>query len=274
MARAALEMSAHDLAARRSEQSLAAFLGGTRDRVETGIVLGMPADPSALAPQVTAAVDAGYRRIKLKVAPGADAALVDVARRAAGPAFDLSVDANGSYTVDDTPALQRLEAFELVMIEQPLPAGDLAGSASLQRVLATPICLDESIRGPEDAAAMVRLGAGRIINIKPGRVGGHGPARRIHDFAVANGVPVWCGGMLESGVGRAHNVALASLPGFTLAGDLSPSSRYWERDLVTPEWTMRDGALTVPRDRPGIGVDVDVDYVESAAVRRARLTGR
>jgi O-succinylbenzoate synthase len=177
-------------------------------------------------------------------------------------------DANNAYALADADTLAALDAFGLMMIEQPLAHDDLLRHASLQRRLKTPICLDESITSVERAEDMLALGAGRIVNIKPGRVGGFQQSIAIHDVCARHGVPVWCGGMLESGVGRAYNVALASLPNFTKPGDLSPSARYWERDVVTPEWTMSaDGTVTVPLDRPGLGVDVDVNRIDDLTVR-------
>ena len=172
------------------------------------------------------------------------------------------MDANAAYTLEDTPQLTQLDGFGLVMIEQPLAAGDLVRHAELQRTLSTAICLDESITSVEDAEDMISLGSGKIVNIKPGRVGGHASAIAIHDFCHKSRVPVWCGGMLESGIGRGHNVALASLPNFSLPGDVSPSARYWEQDIVSPEWRMNKGLVTVPLDRPGIGVTVDIDRVD------------
>lgn len=268
MAKAAVEMAAWELEARREQRPLAQLLGGRRARVETGISLGIQESPEALRLRVEAARAAGYRRVKVKIAPGADVAFVAAARAALGPDFPLSVDANSAYTLEDAEQLKALERFDLVMLEQPLGADDLVRHARLQQMLQTPLCLDESITSVERAEDMVALGSGRIINIKPGRVGGLASARAIHDFAQAHGIPVWCGGMLESGVGRAHNVALASLPNFCLPGDLSPSARYWERDIVHPEWVMENGTLQVPLDRPGMGVEVDRDFVDHLTVRR------
>ena len=267
MAKAAVEMAGWDLAARQQGVALARLLGGRRDRVEAGIALGMAESPAALAERAAAAVAEGYRRVKVKVAPGEDLAFAVAAREAVGEGFPLAFDANGSYCLDDLGALQGLDALHPVMLEQPLDPDDLTGHARLQGLLACPVCLDESITSAARAGDAIALRAGRIINVKPGRVGGHAAARAIHDLASGAGLPVWCGGMLETGVGRAHNVALASLPGFTLPGDLSPSRRYWARDVVDPEWEMHDGTLRVPLDRPGIGVEVDRDLVESITVR-------
>jgi O-succinylbenzoate synthase len=181
-------------------------------------------------------------------------------------------DANSAYMPGDAGHLQQLDAFNLIMIEQPLSRDDLLRHAELQRRLTTPLCLDESITSVDRAEDMIALGSGRIINIKPGRVGGFAVSKGIHDLCHRNAIPVWCGGMLESGVGRAHNVALASLPNFTLPGDLSPSARYWTRDVVSPEWTMdADGMVHVPLDKPGIGVTVDMNFVDQITVRREVL---
>lgn len=201
-------------------------------------------------------------------------AFVSAVREAVGADIELMVDANCAYQPEDTETLARLDAFDLIMIEQPLEPEDLVRHAALQRRLQTPICLDESITSPARAEDMIALGAGRIVNIKPGRVGGFTASRAIHDVCAAHDVPVWCGGMLESGIGRAHNVALASLPNFRLPGDVSPSARYWERDIVTPEWTMADGRVTVPRNRAGLGVDIDIDRIEDLTVRTEVLNGR
>ncbi|UCE30136.1 MAG: o-succinylbenzoate synthase, partial [Burkholderiales bacterium] len=239
--------------------------------VAAGISLGIQQQPEQLAQRAVEAVRRGYRRIKLKVQPGADVSFVEAVRRAVGDQVALSVDANAAYTLEDGDTLRRLDQLGLQMIEQPLAADALTHHAELQRQLDTPICLDESICSLQRAEEMVTLGAGKIINIKPGRVGGFTAAVAIHDLAAAYDIPVWCGGMLEGGIGRAHNVALASLPNFTLPGDLSPSERYWERDIVRPPWTMADGALTVPWDQPGMGVAVDEDYIEELTARRETL---
>ena len=273
MASATLEMGMWELAARAAGVPLARLLGGLRDTVEVGISLGIQASPAALVERATAAAGAGYRRIKLKIGPGRDIAYVAAVREALGDDVVLTVDANSAYTPADSDHLSRLDAFGLAMIEQPLEAGDLVRHAALQRRLRTALCLDESITSAARAEDMIALGSGRIVNIKPGRVGGLGESRRIHDVCVAAGVPVWCGGMLESGVGRGYNVALASLPGFTLPGDISPSARYWERDVVVPEWTMTDGLVRVP-EGAGTGVEVDAGRVDDLTIRREVLLAR
>jgi O-succinylbenzoate synthase len=272
MAKAAVEMGCWDVAARQAGVPLARLLGGTRERVAAGISIGIQESPAALVARALAARAEGYRKIKVKIRPGADVEYVRAAREALGPEAALMADANSAYAPGDAEHLARLDAFGLTMLEQPLGQDDLVRHAELQRRLTTPICLDESITSVDRAADMIALGSGRIVNVKPGRVGGFAAARAIHDLCREHGIPVWCGGMLESGVGRAHNVALASLPNFSLPGDLSPSARYWARDIVHPEWTMDgSGMVRVPLDRPGIGVDVDVERVAALSVRTAEL---
>jgi O-succinylbenzoate synthase len=274
MARAAIEMAAWDLAAHRTGLSLSTALGGTRSRVAVGISLGLQQAPDRLAALAAEAASAGYRRVKIKIAPGRDIQDIAAARTAIGDDFPLSADANAAYRPEDTDHLRQLDAFGLVMLEQPFGHEDLVRHAVLRRTLATPLCLDESISSPERAADMVALRSAAIINIKPGRVGGLAASLAIHELGLHHDIPVWCGGMLETGIGRAHNVALASLPGFELPGDLSPSARYWERDIVHPEWTMQDGTLEVPLDRPGIGVEIDTDFLDHCTVRREELVAR
>ena len=272
MAKAAIEMGCWGIAARLRQTSLARMIGGERERVATGISIGIQRDPDALVQRAQRAHADGYRKIKLKIQPGADVELVRAVRAALPKDTALMADANSAYTLGDTPHLAQLDEFGLIMIEQPLHRDDLVRHAALQRQLRTPICLDESITDVTRCEDMIALGSGKIVNIKAGRVGGIGVSRRIHDLCAANGIPVWCGGMLESGVGRAYNVALASLPNFTLPGDLSPSARYWEQDVVTPEWTMDElGMVTVPRDALGIGVTVDRARVDNLTVRREDL---
>jgi len=267
MAKAAIEMGAWALCAQRDGISLSRLLGGTRTGIETGISIGIQSSPDALVERAGRAIREGYHKIKLKIEPGHDVEFVGAVRRAF-PDAPLMADANNAFTLRDTDRLQELDAFNLIMIEQPLAFDDIIRHAQLQRVLKTPICLDESITSVEKAEDMIAVGAGRIINIKPGRVGGFEQSRAIHDLCRDNGIPVWCGGMLESGVGRAYNVALASLPNFTIPGDLSPSARYWTEDVVTPEWTMSpDGIVGVPADKPGIGVDVNVARIDDLTVR-------
>ena len=271
MAKAALEMGAWGLEAEILGTSLATLLGGERRQVAVGVSLGIEDTPEALVQRVHQAVEAGYRKIKLKIAPGSDVEFVRAVRHAVGPQVPLMVDANAAYDEADTARLKELDAFDLTMVEQPLDREDLLRHARLQERLETPICLDESITSEDRAEDMIGLKAGRVINIKPGRVGGFTPSLAIHDRARNAGIPVWCGGMLESGIGRAYNVALASLPNFTMPGDLSPSRRYWDEDIVDPEWTMSsDGLVTVPWRSPGIGVQVRRSRVESLTIREER----
>jgi len=275
MAKAALEMGMWALAATEEGLSLSQRLGGTRERIPTGISLGIQASPDALVERAKAAFAQGYRKIKLKIQPGQDVEYVRAVRAALGPEVHLMADANSAYTLRDADHLAQLDAFDLIMIEQPLGRDDIVRHAKLQRRLKTRLCLDESITDADRAEDMIELGSGKIINIKPGRVGGFTVSKAIHDICERNSIPVWCGGMLESGIGRSHNVALASLPNFSLPGDLSPSARYWERDVVIPEWTMdADGMVRVPRDTPGIGITVDVGRVEDLTVKREALESR
>ena len=271
MAKAAIEMGVWGLEATQLDMSLSKLLGGTRREIDVGISLGIQKTPDALAARVTAALADGYRKVKIKIMPGADVQFVQAARDAAGPAAPLMADANNAYTLDDSDRLAALDELNLMMIEQPLAWDDLVRHAELQRRLKTPICLDESITSLDRARDMITLQSGRIVNIKPGRVGGLASSIAIHDFCESNGIPVWCGGMLESGIGRAYNVALASLSNFVKPGDVSPSSRYWERDIVTPEWTMTNrGTMLVP-EGTGLGVDVDRDRIENLTVRATTI---
>ena len=267
MAKAAVEMGMWGLAATIAGEPLARFIGGTRAEIATGISLGIQATPEALIEKVRAALAEGYRKVKIKIEPGHDVPWLRAVREAVGPDAHLMADANSAYSPADADRLAALDNLRLMMIEQPFSHDDLVRHAALQARLRTPVCLDESITSLERAQDMVALGSGRIVNIKAGRVGGYASALAIHDFCQENGVPVWCGGMLESGIGRAYNVALASLPNFTLPGDVSPSARYWARDVVTPEWTMDRGMVRVPLDRPGIGVEIDVERIRALTVR-------
>ncbi len=275
MAKAALEMGCWAIAAEQAEMPLARLIGGTRERIATGISLGIQRDVHALIAKAEEALAAGYQKVKIKIAPGRDVDWVRAVRTAVGHDAHLMADANNAYTLADTDRLLALDDLGLMMIEQPLAWDDLVRHAELQRKLRTPLCLDESIVSLERAQDMVTLEAGRIVNIKPGRVGGFTASLRIHDYCESVGVPVWCGGMLESGIGRAYNVALASLPNFTLPGDLSPSARYWAQDVVTPEWTMdAEGMVQVPLGMSGIGVTVDRKRIESLTVRAEELRAR
>ena len=273
MAKAGVEMGAWGLAATLADEALSRFIGGTRPSVDVGISLGIQASPGKLVAKAAAAHAEGYRKIKIKIEPGHDVEWVRAVREALGPGAHLMADANNAYTLDDADHLAGFDALDLIMIEQPLAWDDLVRHAALQKRLKTPVCLDESITSLERAQDMVALGSGRIVNIKPGRVGGFSSAIAIHDFCEEQRIPVWCGGMFESGIGRAYNVALASLPNFTIPGDVSPSARYWAQDIVSPEWVMHDGRMRVPLENAGIGVAVDEERIRALTVRHEVLRG-
>jgi O-succinylbenzoate synthase len=261
MAKAGLELAFMDLLAQVNEQSLSALIGGELKRVDVGVSLGIQPTISRLLERVERYLNLGYQRIKLKIKPGWDLDVVDEVRRKY-PEILLSVDANSAYTFDDAEHLKQLDQFNLLMIEQPLPHDDLMDHARLQELMTTALCLDESIVNLRQARMALELDSCRIINIKVGRVGGYSEALGIHDLCVSRRIPVWCGGMLESGIGRAHNIALASLRGFTLPGDISASSRYFERDIISPEVVVaEDGTVAVP-DGKGLGFEVDVDFIK------------
>jgi O-succinylbenzoate synthase len=267
MAKASLEMAVWELWARREGVPLRRVLGGEKTEIEAGVSVGLQEDEAALVRKVETEIAAGYRRIKIKIKPGHDAALVRALRTRFGH-VPLMVDANSAYTLDDVAVLRELDPMGLMMIEQPLAWSDIVDHAALQRELRTPICLDESIRSPDDARHALDLGACRVINIKAGRVGGFTTSLAIHDLCRARGVPVWCGGMLESGIGRLANVHLQTLPGFSLPGDTSASARYFEEDLVDPPVVVTaDGRIAVP-EGPGIGHDIVWPRVERATVTR------
>ncbi len=256
MAKAALEMAVLDAELRADGRSFAELLGVTRDRVPSGVSVGIHPTIDALLAAVSGYLDDGYARIKLKIEPGWDLEPVAAVRDLIGPEVPLQVDANAAYTRRDTEHLRRLDELDLLLIEQPLPEDDLLGHARLAEAIATPVCLDESITSATVAADAIELGAAEVVNIKAGRVGGYLAARRIHDLCRRLGIPVWCGGMLETGIGRAANVALAALDGFTLPGDVSASGRFWARDIVTEPIEVVDGHVAVPRG-PGFGVQLD-----------------
>jgi o-succinylbenzoate synthase len=274
MAKAAVEMAAWDLFARQERRPLAELLGGSQAIIASGIAsgvsIGIQDSLERLVDRVEAELAAGYRRIKIKIKPGWDLEAVSLLRDRCG-SVPLMVDANAAYTLEDADHLAGLDEFKLMMIEQPLEYDDLRDHARLQSRLETPICLDESLHTPRLAEEALDIGACRVINIKPGRVGGHMQSIRMHDIAVAHNTPVWHGGMLESGIGRAHNIHLSTLPGFTLPGDVAASRRYFAPDLIDPEIDVRpDGTIAVPCG-PGVGVNIISDRVASATVERSEL---
>jgi o-succinylbenzoate synthase len=267
MAKAGVENALWDIEAQQKRLPLAKLVGGSWDEIRCGVSLGIRENPEALVKKVAEEVGNGYQRIKLKIKPGKDLEYVAAARKEF-PETQLSVDANSAYTLEDTEHLQKLDAFHLLMIEQPLRWDDIHSHAKLQKQIETAICLDECINSVNDAQAAIESGACRIINIKLGRVGGHSSARKVHDMCWQNNIPVWCGGMLEAGVGRAHNIAMSSLPNFTLPGDVSASARYWDEDIIDPEVEVTpQGTIRVPTT-PGLGYKVKRELVEKLTVRK------
>ena len=270
MAKAGLEAAVWDAEAKQKGMPLAKLLGGVRDAVASGVSIGIKDSLEQLLRAVEVELEAGYQRIKIKIKPGYDLRAVEHLRKAL-PRIKLMVDANSAYTLDDARLLKKLDAFYLMMIEQPLGWDDLYSHVKLQRELQTPICLDECIHSVEQARAAIELGACRIVNIKLGRVGGYTAARKVHDLCRSGNVPVWCGGMLESGIGRAHNIALSTLLNFTLPGDVTASKRYWVEDIIEPEVTVSaEGTIRVPAE-PGIGFAPRRDLIEKLTVRREVL---
>jgi O-succinylbenzoate synthase len=264
MAKAALEGAIWDLYAKRENLSLSRAIGGEKTKIPVGVSIGIQPDVSGMLKQVERFLSEGYQRMKVKIMPGFDVDVIAAIRREFG-GIPLMADANSAYTLQDVDRLKQLDEFDLMMIEQPLAHDDIIDHATLQKQLKTPICLDESIHTPEDARKAIELGSCRIINIKVGRVGGLSLSKQIHDLCVQNRIPVWCGGMLESGVGRAHNIAITTLPGFTLPGDTSGSNRYWFEDIIQPEVVVENGFIQVP-DRPGIGYEVDRKRLDARTV--------
>ena len=271
MARAGLELACWDLFAKAQNSSLKALLDGVRDRVPVGVSIGIQPTPAQLVKVVEGHVAAGYQRIKIKIKPGTDIEPLSAVRQAF-PTIRMMADANSAYRLEDAPTLRELDALNLMMIEQPLGYDDIFDHSQLQRQLTTPICLDESIHTLQDARLALELDSGRIINMKVGRVGGYTEARAIHDLCLSKHIPVWCGGMLESGIGRAHNLALSSLPGFTLPGDVSASERYYREDIVDPPAVLEsDGTIQVPTNGPGIGVTLRDDVLARYTLATERI---
>lgn len=259
MAKAALEQAAWDLYAKQNKVSLSKLLGGTQAKIKSGVAVGLQ-PISELISTIEKYIEDGYQRVKLKIKPGQEYDLIKEVRQAF-PDLQIMVDANSAYTFDDLEKLKALDEFNLLMIEQPLASDDIVDHRRLQQELTTPICLDESIVTYDDARKAIELSSCKVINVKMGRVGGLYEAKRIHDLCKEKGVSVWCGGMLETGIGRAHNIALASLEHFTIPGDISASSRYWEEDIINPEVVVDNGFIDVP-NLPGIGYTVDYKKLE------------
>jgi O-succinylbenzoate synthase len=272
MAKAAVETACWDLESKRAGVSLWKHLGGTREEIPCGVSIGIQDSPDLLLEKIEKELNAGYQRIKIKIKPGWD---IDVVRRVREryPEILLTADANSAYTLSDVALFKALDEFNLMMIEQPLAHDDMFDHAELQKQIKTQICLDESVHSAEDARHAIDIGACRIINVKLGRVGGHAEAKRVENVCRSAAVPVWCGGMLESGIGRAHNIAMATLAGFTLPGDVSASERYWKEDIIEPPVTVTSrGTITVPNG-PGIGFGVNQSRIDRLTVRSERITG-
>lgn len=271
MAKGGVECALWDAEAKLKKVPLWKLLGGTRQEIVCGVSLGIRENADSLVARVAAELSSGYQRIKLKIKPGKDIDFVAAVRKYF-PDILLSVDANSAYTLDDVAHLQELDHFSLLMIEQPLAWDDIFSHARLQSQLRTALCLDECINHPHDAESAIELHACEIINIKLGRVGGHSAARKVHDVCARKSVPVWCGGMLESGIGRLHNMAMSTLPGFTLPGDVSASSRYWDQDIVEPEVTVSArGTISAPLG-PGIGHHIKRELIDQLTVRTETWT--
>lgn len=264
MAKSAVEGAIWDLYAKRNKMTLAHALGGEKDKIEVGISIGIHENMADLVETVRDFIEEGYKRIKVKIKPGHDIGVLRELRRNF-PDVPLMADANSAYTLDDIELLKQLDEFNLTMIEQPLASDDIIDHAQLQKQLKTAICLDESILSIEDTRKAIELGSTQVINVKIGRVGGLTEAKKIHDYCMEKNIPVWCGGMLESGIGRAHNIALTTLPNFILPGDTAGSSRYWEKDIISPEVIVENGFITVPTAY-GIGYEPDSKTMDSYTV--------
>ena len=270
MAKAAIETACWDLEAKRSRVPLWQHLGGVQKEIPSGVSIGIQDSPESLLEKVDKELRAGYQRIKIKIKPGWD---LDIVRRvrARFPDIRLMCDANSAYTLSDVPLFKALDEFNLMMIEQPLAYTDMFDHAELQKQIKTPICLDESVRTPEDAKHAIELGACRIINVKLGRMGGHAQAKRGESIARERNIPVWCGGMLESGVGRAHNIAMATLAGFTLPGDVSASARYWKEDIIEPAVKVTSQGTIIAPEKPGIGFQINRARIDRLTVRSEQV---
>ena len=270
MAKATIETACWDLEAKRAGKPLWQHLGGVQKEIPCGVSIGIQDSPAILLEKIEKELAAGYQRIKIKIKPGWDLNIVEQVR-ARFPDIRLMGDANSAYSLADVELFRKLDRFNLIMIEQPLAHNDIFDHAELQKEIRTPICLDESIHSVEDATHAIQLGSGRIVNVKLGRVGGHAEAQRVEAVCRENGIPVWCGGMLESGIGRAHNIAMATLAGFTMPGDISASTRYWEEDIIEPAVTVTSkGTILVPH-KPGIGYDVNLSRIEQLTVRKENV---
>lgn len=272
MAKAALETAVWEMEARRANLPLWKHLGGVQTEIPCGVSIGIQDTYEQLVDKIEQELAAGYQRIKIKIKPGWDARIVERVR-ARFPTIQLMVDANSAYTLFDAALFRALDEFRLMMIEQPLAHDDMSDHAELQAQIQTPVCLDESIHSSDDARKAIAMRACRIVNVKLGRVGGHAEARRTEQVCRERGAPVWCGGMLESGIGRAHNIALSTIEGFTLPGDVSASSRYWSEDIIEPAVTVTPRGTIIPPEGAGIGYEINLKRIESLTVRQENFTG-
>jgi len=270
MAKAAIENAVWDLEARTLGVPLWKHLGGVHSEISCGVSIGIQSSPAVLIEKIEQELAAGYQRIKIKIKPGWDLDIIKQVRERFSDIL-LMGDANSAYTLADVPLFQELDQFDLMMLEQPLAHDDIFDHAELQKQIKTPVCLDESIRSSADARNAIALGAGRIINVKLGRVGGHTQAKQVEQVCRENNIPVWCGGMLESGIGRAHNIAMATLAGFMLPGDVSASARYWSEDIIDPEVTVSpQGTITAPAG-PGLGFEVNLSRIDRVTIRKETI---
>ncbi len=270
MAKAALETACWDLEAKRADIPLWKHLGGAQSEIACGVSIGIQDTIEALLEKIELELDAGYQRIKIKIKPGWDVNVLEKVR-ARFPEIHLMGDANSAYSLADAPLFRAMDEFDLMMIEQPLAYDDMLDHAELQKQVKTPICLDESIRTPADAVHAIQMNACRIINVKLGRVGGHREAQSVERICRERNIPVWCGGMLESGIGRAHNIAMATLAGFTLPGDVSASARYWAEDIIEPPVTVTANGTIIAPDAPGIGFEIKRERIEKLTVRKESI---
>ena len=270
MSKAGIETACWDLEAKKRGVPLWRHIGGVKNEIECGVSIGIQDSVEQLFGKIQTELDAGYRRIKIKIAPHWDYDVIKQVRKQFGNIL-LMGDANSAYTLDDIDLFQRMDEFELMMFEQPLSHDDMLDHSKLQARIKTPICLDESVKSPEDARKAVELKAGRIINVKLGRVGGHAQAQQVEQICRTAGIPIWCGGMLESGIGRAHNIAMSTLEGFTLPGDVSASKRYWHEDIIEPAVEVTERGAIIAPEKPGIGFEVRRDRIEKHAVRQTLI---
>lgn len=273
MAKAAIETACWDLEARSLGLPLWKHLGGVHAEISSGVSIGIQEEPSALIAKIEKELAAGYQRIKIKIKPGWDLQIIAQVREKF-PGIRLMADANSAYTLADAALFKEMDEFNLMMIEQPLAHDDIFDHAQLQKQLETPVCLDESIRSNADAEHAIQLGATRIINLKLGRVGGHAQAKKVERVCRENNIPVWCGGMLESGIGRAHNIGMATLEGFTLPGDVSASARYWQEDIIDPPVTVTARGTIVAPQKPGLGFEINRSRIDALTIRKETIQAK